>query len=346
MNGQKTKIVATIGAVGGNGSREKLYEMIKAGLDVARINFSHAKYSEVEKQVAWIREISAELRQKVYVLADLAGPKIRLGELKDDYLKVKKGDELGLAFGVKHNGSPILPVKFDFSQNVSPHQRVFIFDGKIETEVVAVVGKIVKVVVKTDGFLTSRNGINLPDASFVGDALTGKDLKDLEFIKTQDFDWVGLSFVHSAEDIAMLRKVISHYQRPLKVVAKIETKTAIDPKNLAEIIRASDGAMVARGDMAYEIGAELVPIIQWRIVDLCRKNKKFSIVATQMLESMVESSVPTRAEVSDVARAVFEGANYVMLSEETALGKYPVETVREMDRITKTIMKNAKLGMK
>ncbi|MDR3125994.1 MAG: pyruvate kinase [Candidatus Nomurabacteria bacterium] len=346
MNGHKTKIVATIGATSGNGSREKLYEMIKAGMDAARINFSHAKYSEVEEQVKWIREISAELRQKVYLLADLAGPKIRLGELKDGQFRIKKGDELGLAFGVAHSGGPILPVKFDFSQYVSPRQRVFIFDGKIEAEVVAVVGKVVKIVAKTDGYVTSRNGINLPDTSFVGDALTGKDLKDLEFIKTQDFDWVGLSFVHGAEDISMLRKIIRTYPRPPKIVAKIETKAAIEPRNLTEIIKASDGAMVARGDMAYEIGAELVPIIQWRIVKSCHEHKKFSIIATQMLESMVESASPTRAEVSDVARAVFEGANYVMLSEETALGKYPVETVKEMDRITKTIIKNAKLGMK
>jgi pyruvate kinase len=346
MNGQKTKIIATIGASRGNGSQEKLHAMIKAGMDVARINFSHASYSEVEQQIKWIRDISAELRQKVYIMADLAGPKIRLGELKDNFFRVKTGDELGLAFGVKHSGGPILPVKYDFSQFVSPRQRIFIFDGKIETEVVAVVGKIVKVVAKTDGYLTSRNGINLPDASFMGDALTGKDLKDLEFIKSQDFDWISLSFVHAASDVIMLRKLIHNQQKPLKIIAKIETKAAVDQKNLVEIIQVSDGAMVARGDMAYEVGAELVPIIQWRIVDQCRKHKKLSLVATQMLESMVSSPVPTRAEVSDVARAVFEGANYVMLSEETALGQYPVEAVAEMDRITKTIMKNAKLGMK
>jgi pyruvate kinase len=208
------------------------------------------------------------------------------------------------------------------------------------------VGKIVKIVAKTDGYVTSRNGINLPDTSFVGDALTGKDLKYLEFIRAHDFDWVSLSFVHSAEDVAMLRKILRNQQKPLKIVAKIETKAAVEPKNLSEIIKSSDGAMVARGDMAYEIGAELVPIIQWRIVKLCREYKKFSIVATQMMESMVDSPVPTRAEVSDVARAVFENANYVMLSEETALGKYPVETVKEMNRITKIIMKNVKLGMK
>lgn len=346
MNGQKTKIIATIGAIKGNGSREKLYEMIKSGMDVARINFSHARYSEVEKQVKWIREISADLRQKVYIMADLAGPKIRLGEIKGDYYKIKKGDELGLVQGVKHDGGPILPVQFDFSEYISPKQRVFIFDGKIEAEVVAVVGKIVKVIAKTDGYVTSRNGINLPDTSFVGDALTGKDLKDVEFIKKQDFDWISLSFVHSAEDIKMLRKLINKQDKPMKIVAKIETKSATEPQNLSEIIKASNGVMVARGDMAYEIGAELVPIIQWRIVKLCRESKKFSIVATQMMESMVENRQPTRAETSDVARAVYEGANYVMLSEETAIGKFPVESVVEMDRITKTIMKNAKLGMK
>ena len=346
MTTQKTKIIATIGALKGNGSRQMLVEMIKAGLDVARINFSHAKYPEVEQQVKWIREISTELRQKVYILADLAGPKIRLGELKGNFYQIKRGDELGLAYRVKHSGGAVLPVQFDFSPYVSPRQRVFLFDGKVEAEVVAVVGKIVKIVAKTDGYVTSRNGINLPDTSFVGDALTGKDLKDLEFIKSQGFDWVSLSFVHSAADVKMLRQLLRAADKPPKIVAKIETKAAVQPGNLAEIIKASDGAMVARGDMAYEVGAELVPIVQWQIVKLCRQLKKFSIVATQMMESMVAQPTPTRAEVSDVARAVFEGANYVMLSEETALGKYPVETVREMDRITKTIIKNAKYGMK
>jgi pyruvate kinase len=294
----------------------------------------------VEKQTKWIREISAELRQKVYILADLCGPKIRLGEIKGTRYKIKAGDELGLCYGIKHNGGPILPVQFDFSQYVSPRQRIFLFDGKVEAEIVAVVGKTVKIVAKTDGYVTSRNGINLPDTSFMGDALTGKDLKDLEFIMEQDFDWVGLSFVHAPDDVIMLRKILRKGSKKLKIISKIETKAATETKNLAEIIKASDGAMVARGDMAYEVGPEMVPVIQWRIIKLCRSLSKISIVATQMMASMVDSQSPTRAEVSDVARAVFEGANYTMLSEETALGSYPVGTIVEMDRIIKIVFKN------
>jgi pyruvate kinase len=342
MNGRKTKIVATIGAVDSNGSREKIYEMIKAGLDVARINFSHAKRQDVEKQIKWIREISADLRQKVHIMADLSGPKVRLSELKGDFYKIKKGDELGFAYGIKHGGRPILPVQFDFSSYVSPKQRIFVFDGKIELEVVAIVGKIVKVIAKNDGYITSRNGINLPDTSFVGDALTGKDLKDLEFIKTQDFDWVGLSFVHSAEDVTMLRKILRTQNKRIKIVAKIETKAAADQKNLTEIIKFSDGIVIARGDMMYEIEPELMPIIQQRAIKLCREQKKFSVVATQIAGSVVENSTPTRTEISDISRVVLDGADYIMLSEETAIGRFPIEAVREINRIAKVVAKCTK----
>lgn len=335
----KTRIIASIGAVNGNGSREILEQMMKSGMDVARFNFAHAKYSDVEKQVKWLRDISAELRQKIVVYADLAGPKIRLGELKKT-VKVKVGDELGLMCGAKHENG-ILPVGFDFSEYVSPKQRIFLFDGKIEAEIVAVVGKIVKIISKTDGYLTSHNGINLPDTSFVGDPLTSKDLKDLEFILKGDFDWVGLSFVHSAKDVKILRQLVKN---KLKIIAKIETKSAVDLKTMAEVIKASDGVMAARGDMAYEVGPELVPIVQWRMVKMAKAAKRKSIIATQMMASMVDKDKPTRAEVSDVARAVFEGADYTMLSEETALGGYPVEAVGEMARVIKVVKKNMITG--
>lgn len=337
----KTRIIATIGAEKGNGSREVLHKMMEAGMDVARINFAHAKHAEVEKQIKWLREISAKLRQKITIYADLAGPKIRLDKLKGT-VKVKKGDELGLMYGAKHEKG-ILPVSYDFSQYVSPKQRLFLFDGKIEAEIVAVVGKIVKIVSKTDGYLTSHNGINLPDTSFIGDPLTSKDLADLEFIYKNDFDWVGLSFVHSAQDVKILRQLVKN---KLKIIAKIETKAAVELKTMAQIIKASDGVMAARGDMAYEVGPELVPVIQWRLVKMAKTAKRKSIIATQMMASMVDSDKPTRAEVSDVARAVFEGADYTMLSEETAMGSYPVEAVTEMARVIKVVKKNMVLGAK
>jgi len=337
----KTRIVATIGSTSGNGSKEILRQMVEAGVDVARFNFAHAKYSEVEKQIKWLREAATQLRQKVTIYGDLSGPKIRLGDLKGR-VKIKVGDEFGLMADAKHEGN-ILPVQFDFSEYVSPGQRLFLFDGKIEAEIVAVVGKIVKIVSRTNGYVTSHNGINLPDTSFMGDPLTAKDLKDIEFIKKQDFDWVGLSFVHSADDIKALRKLVG---KNLKIIAKIETKAATETRALAEIIKASDGVMAARGDMAYEVGPELVPVVQWRLVKMARAAKRKSIVATQMMASMVDAPQPTRAEVSDVARAVFEGASYTMLSEETAMGSYPVDAVNEMARIIKAVSKNMVQGAK
>jgi pyruvate kinase len=331
--GKRTKILATLGAAEGNGDRETIARMLAAGADGFRINFSHARRDEVKKQIKWIREIAGELRQKVFITADLAGPKIRLGELKGQRYNVKAGDELGLIYRTKHNGGPILPIQYDIAQYVSPRQHIFLFDGKVEAEIMAVVGKVIKIKALSDGYLTSRNGINLPDSDFVGDALTAKDLADLEFILAEDFDYIGLSFVHTADDITTLRKVIANHGSRAKIIAKIETKAATKPGTLDEIVLASDGAMVARGDMAYEIGAELVPAVQWRIVELCKKHRKFSIVATQMLASMVDEPRPTRAEISDVATAVVEGANITMLSEETALGSYPVESVAEMRRV-------------
>lgn len=333
MNGGKnTKILATIGAINGNGSRDKIAAIIKAGADGVRFNFSHAQPKDVKQQIKWVRDIAAESRQKVFIVADLAGPKIRLGKLRGRH-DVKAGDELGLVHGAKHDGGPILPIQYDISEFVSPRQHIFLFDGKVEAEVVATVGKIIKIKALSDGYLTSHNGVNLPDSKFSGGALTDKDLEDLDFILSEDFDFVSLSFVHSAGDIMMLRQIIGNHGLRTKIIAKIETKAATRPGNLDKIVEASDGVMAARGDMAYEIGSELVPVIQWRIIELCRKHRKFSIVATQMLASMVDNPRPTRAETSDVATAVVEGADITMLSEETALGDYPAESVAEMRRI-------------
>jgi len=332
MGGKRTKILATIGAIDGNGSRENIARIIAAGADGIRINFSHASHDDAKKQIEWAREIAAELRQKIFIVADLQGPKIRLGKLKGRF-NIKAGDELALMYGAKHNGGPILPIQYNIIEHVSPRQRIFLFDGKVEAEVTAVVGKIVKIKALSDGYLTSNNGVNLPDSDFAGEAITSKDLEDLEFILGADFDFIGLSFVHQAADIKMLRQIISNSGSRARVIAKIETKAATKPGVLDSIVQASDGVMVARGDLAYEIGAELVPVLQWRIIELCKKHGKFSIVATQMLASMVDNPRPTRAETSDVATAVVEGASMTMLSEETALGGFAAESVAEMRRI-------------
>lgn len=332
MGAKYTKILATVGAIDGNGSKENIRKLLEAGADGLRFNFSHANHEDVKKQIAWAREAATELRQRLFIVADLAGPKIRLGKLKGRF-NIKEGDELGLVYGAKHSGGPILPTQYNIAEYVRPGQKIFLFDGKIEAEVIEVAGNVVKIRILNDGYLTSNNGINLPESDFLGEALTDKDLDDLEFILQEDFDHICLSFVHSASDVLALRKIIQNKGGKAKIISKIETKCATKPGTLDKIVQASDGVMAARGDMAYEIGAELVPVVQWRIVQLCRKHRKFSIVATQMMSSMVDEPRPTRAEVSDVATAVVEGVTVTMLSEETALGDFSAEAVSEMRRV-------------
>jgi len=335
--GNQTRILATIGALDGNGSRDGIERIIAAGADGIRINFSHANQTDAKKQIKWVREIAAELDKEVFILADLAGPKIRLGKLTGRY-DVQAGDELALIYGIEHSGSQDLPIQYDIAPFVRERQRIFLFDGKVEAEIISVVGNAVKIKALSNGYKTSNNGVNLPDTDFTGDPITAKDLADLGFILKEDFDFIGMSFVRSAEDIQALRKIVSNSGSQSQIIAKIETKAAIQEGILDAIVCASDGVMVARGDMAYEIGAELVPVVQWRIIGLCKKYQRFSIVATQMLASMVDNPRPTRAETSDVANAVLDGVTVTMLSEETALGKYPAEAVTEMKRIITAIM--------
>jgi pyruvate kinase len=329
-----TKILATVGAIDGNGSRENIEKIIKAGANGLRINFSHARHDHVSQQIKWIREIAASEERNVSILADLQGPKIRLGDLKDGMkYEVKAGDELGLTYGIEHDGSNNLPSQYDLSEKVKVGERLYIFDGKISTEVITVEGKTVKVKVKNDGYFTSRKGINLPDTDFAGEVLTEKDMNDLEYALTEDFDYVGLSFVHLASDIKVLKEILNEKNSKMRIISKVETRQAIEKENLEDIVKASDAVMVARGDMGYEAGVEVVPVVQRKIIELCQKHCKISIVATQMMGSMVENPQPTRAEASDVANAAIQGADVVMLSEESAVGKYPSEAVAEMKKI-------------
>ena len=269
------------------------------------------------------------------MLQDLQGPKIRLGVLNDNRHDVKKGDEIVLDYAAEHNGN-ILPVQYNLAEKVKVGEPIYLFDGKIRTTVKAITSETaITLTVENDGFLMSKKGINLPDTDFGGDILTEKDLSDIEFGATQDYDYVALSFVQSDEDITNLRQILVSHGSDAHIIAKVETKAAIQPEMLEAIVKASDGVMVARGDLAVEAGPEVVPIVQRRIIALCRKYGKLCIVATQMLASMVDAPEPTRAEVSDVATAVEQGADVVMLSDETANGSYPVEAVAAM---RKTIM--------
>jgi pyruvate kinase len=328
---KRTKILASMGPP--IDSPDMIEKMINAGVNGFRLNFSHAKHEDCERQIPIIREFSAKKGKPVAILQDLQGPKIRLGNLQHD-VDVKKGDELTLEYGVEHDGSLLLPVQYNLAEKVKPGEALFIFDGKIRTTVKEIPReKAIVVTVENDGVLMSRKGINLPDTDFGGDILTDKDIKDIEFGATQDIDYVALSFVQSADDINNLRQILVSMGSAAEVVAKIETKAAIRDEALEEIVKASDGVMVARGDLAVEAGTEVVPIVQRRIIALCRKHGKLSIVATQMMASMVDSPEPTRAEVSDVASAVIQGADTVMLSDETANGKYPIEAVAAMKRV-------------
>jgi pyruvate kinase len=327
---KRTKILSTVGPA--VNSYEKLEQLIKAGANGFRFNFSHGTFEERVEQFNWLREASEKLGRPVAILQDLQGPKIRLGMLKDDMrMDVKAGDEIVLAYGIEHDGSNNIPVQYNLAEKVKPGEPLYIFDGKIRTKVITKESDTaIRVRVENDGTLMSRKGINLPDTDFGGDILTEKDLADIEFGATQDIDFVALSFVQNAGDIDNLRQILVSHNSEAQIIAKIETKSAIKPETLEEIVKASDGVMVARGDLAVEAGAEVVPIVQRQIISLCRKYGKLSIVATQMMGSMVDNPEPTRAEVSDVSTAVIIGADAVMLSDETANGSYPIETVQAM----------------
>ncbi len=307
--------------------------MLDAGVNGFRFNFSHAKYDDVDRQIGWVREASWKRLKPVAIVQDLQGPKIRLGNLKQK-LEVHAGDELALQYGIEHEGGLRIPVQYDLSEKVKIGEPVYIFDGKVKTTVTDVRDdKSVIVRVENDGVLMSRKGINLPETDFGGDILTDKDLKDIEWGSGKDIDYVALSFVQSADDILTLRQLLVSHDSTAQIIAKVETKAAIKDEELEKIVKASDGVMVARGDLAVEVGAEIVPIVQRKIIALCRKYGKLSIVATQLLASMVDSPEPTRAEASDIATAVILGSDAVMLSDETANGNYPIEAIASMKKI-------------
>ncbi len=327
---KRTKILATIGPA--TMSQEKISQLMESGVNGFRLNFSHGGYDERLEQINWIRTASRQQGKPVAILQDLQGPKIRLGILKDNMLAVKTGDMLVLDSAIQeHDGSFNLPVQYNLAEKMKVGEPLFMFDGKIRSIVREITGPTaIKVEIQNDGFLMSRKGLNLPDTDFGGDILTPKDLADIEWASSQDFDYVALSFVQSASDIVDLRQRLLSFGSDAQIIAKIETKSAISEENLEKIVKLSDGVMVARGDLAVEAGAEIVPVVQRRIIALCRKHGKLVIVATQMMGSMVDNPEPSRAEVSDVANAVIQGADVVMLSDETANGKYPIETVKAM----------------
>lgn len=325
---KRTKIIATVGPSTNN------YEAIKAlianGANGIRLNFSHGTYEERLKQIPWIRRASKELRKPVAIIQDLQGPKIRLGEF-DDIINVQAGQTLRFGFQAEWVETGIIPTQYDLSTKIKRGERLYLYDGKVRMTVTSVKDGIVYARADNNGILLKRKGMNLPDTDFSGDVITEKDKKDLAFGSQQDIDYVAMSFVQTAADIEHMQRLIQNLGSPRKVIAKIETKLAVE--NIESIVQATDAVMVARGDLAVETPAESVPIVQRQIIGLGLKYGKPTIVATQMLASMTEMPEPTRAEVSDVATAVLVGADCVMLSDETANGQYPIEAVEIMKRV-------------
>jgi pyruvate kinase len=325
---KRTKIIATIGP--STNSYQKILALIKAGANGIRLNFSHGSHEEREQQITWIREASAAYGKPVAIVQDLQGPKIRLGDF-EGIINVRKGQSLSFQYNADMERSGHIPTQYDLSKKVKRGERLYLFDGKVRTTVNSVKDGVVHARAENDGILIKRKGINLPDTDFEGDIITAKDRKDITFGSTHDIDYVALSFVQTEQDIRKLRSMLNNLGSKSKIIAKIETKAGVD--NIDRIMLETDAVMVARGDLAIETLPESVPIVQRKIISLGVKYAKPTIVATQMLASMTDMPEPTRAEVSDVATAVLLGTDCVMLSDETANGNYPIESVEIMKRV-------------
>ena len=329
----KTKIIATIGP--SSSDINILKEMVIAGVDVVRLNFSHGE-KEFHKQIIKnVRNISEELNVPVCILQDLQGPKIRVGEILNDSIKLKDNEELKIVSKNVVGDSRVISIDNDILYDIKSNERILIDDGKIELRVISSSKNEVLTKIIRGGILLPRKGINFPESNISLSSITEKDIEDLHFGLDNDVDWIALSFVRSEKDIKLLRKLIRERRKETRIIAKIEKPQAI--KNIDKIIKASDGLMVARGDLGVEMPMESVPIYQKKIVDKCNKAYKPVIIATQMLESMVEQKTPTRAESNDVANAVLDGADAVMLSAESATGNYPIIAVKSMEKIISSV---------
>ena len=323
---KKTKIVATLGPA----TFDKIEKLIKEGVDVFRLNFSHADHKTHKASIKKIREIAKKLNSKTAILQDISGPKIRIGEI-DGVLELKKGDKIRLVKGKPKSKYDLTLSYPEIIDHVKVGEYVFFADGSIRTKVIEKHPDYLVLEVKNSGVLSSRKGVNFPHSNLKISAITEKDKKDLVFGAKNGIDIVAISFVNNKNDILKAKEILNENGANPWVIAKIETKKAVD--NLDEILEVSDGVMVARGDLGIEVGLEKVPVIQKKIIRRANKLKKPVITATQMLLSMVNSPFPTRAEVSDVANAVMDGSDAVMLSDETTVGKYPIKAVETLKKV-------------
>ncbi len=334
---KKTKIVATIGPA--SESQEMLEKLSKAGMNVCRLNFSHGTHEGALVQVQNIRAVAEKLQTPIAILQDLSGPKIRIGDFYQERVILKKGTIFTLTTKACVGDETKAFVNYKaLPKEVKKGNIILLDDGKKALEVISVSEDEVKCRVTVGGETKGRRGVNLPGISLKISCITPKDKKDLVFGIEQNVDFIALSFVRRASDIRELRSILVKSKSTAKIIAKIETHEAIE--NIDAIIAETDGIMVARGDLAVEVPAEQVPILQKMIIEKCNVAGKPVIVATQMMESMIKTPVPTRAEVSDVANSILDGADAVMLSEESALGLYPVETVAMMQKVALMMEKN------
>ncbi len=328
----RTKIVATIGPV--SSSREILLQMVQAGMNVARLNFSHGSYEDHMRMIQLLRGVSQELDTPITLLQDLQGPKIRVGQIAHGSMELIDGETVTLVpIGQEGDHADWIGIDYPYlAEDAQPGMQVLLDDGMLELKIEAVEPPAIVCRIVQGGWLKSRKGVNLPDLSLRLPSMTEKDKQDLRFGVSQGVDWVSLSFVRRAEDIYALKDLLREEGAPeTPVIAKIEKPQAIE--NLDAILAAADGIMVARGDLGVEMKAEKVPLLQKRIIHACNLKSIPVITATQMLESMIENARPTRAEASDVANAILDGTDAVMLSGESAVGKFPVRAVQMLARI-------------
>jgi len=329
----KTKIICTLGPASGKGSI--LLKMMRSGMNVARLNFSHSTLKVHLARIRLIRELNKKYHLNVKVLGDLEGYRIRVGKLKGNQaIKVNKGQVVWLTQEDILGKGSLIPFDYKDSLNeIKAGQHIYIDDGNIGLMVLAREKDKLKAKVVIPGLIKGRKGINMPGVKFSFKGLTAKDKENIHFCIENKIDYIAQSFVRSKDDILIIKEYLKNYPRKYQIIAKIENREGI--KNIDEIIKACDGIMVARGDMGVSIPIYEVPIVQKEIIRKCNRARKFVITATQMLESMTENHIPERAEVSDVANAILDGTDYAMLSAETAVGLYPVECVDMMEHIIK-----------
>lgn len=341
----RTKIVATVGPA--SNTYEKLRALIEEGVDVFRLNFSHGSYADHLAVINLVRRLNKDLRTNVCLLQDLQGPKIRLGDVEGGQVTINPGDKIKLVCGEKEisTATRLSTIYMGLAKDVQPGDAILLDDGKLELKVLATDGeREVDVEVKYGGVVKPRKGINLPDSNVSAPSLTEKDIEDLKFGLQHGVEWVALSFVRTADDIRFIKHLIAEQGGTARVIAKVEKPEAM--RNMDEIVAVTDAVMVARGDLGVEVGMELVPMMQKRLVAACNAAAKPVIVATQMMESMITAPRPTRAETNDVANAVMDGADALMLSAETAAGQYPIETIQSMHRTIAAVEAQADLYYK